>query len=338
MLMKCVLPIFLLLLLSCSKSPVQPEAVSRSRLFTNPLLESGADPWVIRADSMYHYCYSRQGSIHIKSVKDVPDLKTAEAVNVWTPPPNMPYSKELWAPELHYLQGKWYIYVAADDGENANHRMYVLASKGATVDSGFEFVGQIGDETNKWAIDGTVLSHSGKLYFIWSGWAGDENVAQDLYIAEMTSPTEIGSARALISTPEYDWETGGAGNGLPTINEGPEILQKNGKVYLTYSASGSWSDFYCLGMLELTGDNPLDPASWTKFPTPIFQGSDCVVSPGHASFITIGQQDWIVYHANRLRGGGWQNRYVKMQPFYWDGDKPIFGQPVSDGVVLKIEY
>ena len=48
--------------------------------------------------------------------------------SVWVPDPESIYSKMLWAPELHLIDGKWYIYVAACDGDNANHRMIVLES------------------------------------------------------------------------------------------------------------------------------------------------------------------------------------------------------------------
>lgn len=314
----------------------QNDEENGTQTFANPLVSRGADPWVVNDGEKYHYCYSRGGSLHVKTVEDIADLGTAEGVKVWTPPANTNYSKELWAPELHSINGKWYIYVAADDGDNVNHRMYVMGSKGETVDSGFELLGQITDASDKWAIDGTVFEHREKMYFIWSGWEGDVNEAQHLYIAEMSSPVEITSARTRISTPEYEWEKRGSGNGLPTINEGPQILQKDGEVFLTYSASGSWSNDYCLGLLQLTGDDPLEASAWQKFPEPVFAGTDQVISPGHASFISIGPQDWIVYHANRYRDDGWDKRYVKMQPFAWRDGQPVFGEPVADGVPLAL--
>jgi GH43 family beta-xylosidase len=52
---------------------------------------------------------------------------------------------------------RYYIYVAIDDGNNANHRMYVL--EGDTNDPllPFTFVGKLNTPDDNWAIDGTVL-------------------------------------------------------------------------------------------------------------------------------------------------------------------------------------
>ncbi|PHN06927.1 glycoside hydrolase family 43 protein [Flavilitoribacter nigricans] len=326
----------LLLIAACTSSKVPTTTEQSGVIFTNPLFTSGADPWITFVEGAYYYCYSRGGALHVKTAKNILDLRTAEAMQIWQPPADTKYSKELWAPELHKIEGRWYVYFAADDGDNANHRMYVLGSKDGSIGSGFEFLGQVGDASDKWAIDGTVFTHGGKSYFMWSGWKGDVNEAQHLYIAEMASPTEISSERVLVSSPDQDWEQRGSGNGLPTINEGPQVLKKNGRLYIVYSASGSWSNFYCLGLLRLDGVDPMDPAAWTKHPEPVFEGTDCVLSPGHCSFTTIGDQDWIVYHVTGFPGGGWNSRYVKMQPFYWNEAGPLFGKPVEDGVLLEI--
>ncbi len=328
--------IFLTLLFRNNPDEKLTQQQAKSTLFTNPLLESGADPWIIHQDSFYHYCYSSQGSIWIKTVNDIRALATSEGRAIWTPPPGREYSKEIWAPELHSIDDVWYVYFAADDGDNANHRMYVLRSEDESIESDFSFMGQIADSSDKWSIDGTVWQYNGKRYFIWSGWEGDINEQQNLYIAEMASPTQIKGPRVLISSPEYEWEKRGSSEELPTINEGPQVLQNSGVWHIVYSASGSWSDHYCLGRLQLTGTDPLQKSSWTKIGKPVFEGTDCVISPGHCSFFKIGKQDWIVYHTAKYPGAGW-DRQVKMQPFYWVDHEPAFGVPVQDGVLLPIE-
>ncbi len=317
-----------LLLSNCAEN--QP-----SQSFKNPLLADGQDPWVVQDGEMYHYCYSKDGKVMLRSTSDITKLKDAEEKVIWQPEEGKAYSKELWAPELHKLDGRWYVYVAADDGKNENHRMYVLKSQTESVDSPFELQGKITDSTDKWAIDGTVFRHKGQSYFIWSGWEGDVNEAQNLYIAKMDSPTSISSERVLISKPEYDWEKRGSEEGLPTINEGPEILQKDGHVFLTYSASGSWSDFYCLGALELTGDDPMLASSWTKLNHPVFESNENTTSPGHASFVTVNGKDCIVYHAAKSKGAGW-DRYVKLQSFEWLNGTPVFGEPLKDSLETNI--
>jgi len=251
---------------------------------------------------------------------------------VWEPEPDRPYSEELWAPELHFLAGKWYIYVAADDGDNENHRMYVLESETTDAMGNYTFRGKIAAATDKWAIDGTVMQHEGELYFIWSGWEGDVNVRQNLYIARMRDPVTITGERVLISQPEYDWEK----IGEPLINEGPEVLTRDNRVFIIYSASGSWTDNYCLGQLKLAGEDPMNPQSWEKKNVPVFSSTGTVYAPGHASFTRSpdGTEDWIIYHAARQQGAGW-NRNVRMQQFTWDIEgNPCFGYPVSENIAI----
>ena len=50
--------------------------------------------------------------------------------------------------------------------------MYVLRGTSADPTDRFELVGKLGDSTDEWAIDGTVIAYGGELYFCWSGWDG----------------------------------------------------------------------------------------------------------------------------------------------------------------------
>src|SRR3546814_1469861 len=116
-------------------------------------------------------------------------LQHAWAEIVWTPPLGTGYSNNIWAPELHYLQDKWYIYFAADNGQDVNHRMYVLESSSEDpLEGTWEMKGKVSDASDKWAIDGTILEYKDKLYFIWSGWKGDNDPGvQQLRSEEHTS-------------------------------------------------------------------------------------------------------------------------------------------------------
>lgn len=310
-------------------------AAAAPATFTNPIVASGADPWVIQREGQYLFCQSGSGrGVWVSKSARLEDIGKAPRVNVWRPPRGTTYSREIWAPELHYLKGKWYIYVAADDGDNAHHRICVLEGTSQDPQQPFEFRGKLALPGDRWAIDGTVLQHDERLYFVWSGWDGAENVAQNLYIASMSDPLTISSDRVCISRPEHDWEE----HGRPLVNEGPEALRHDGKVFIIYSASGSWGDDYCLGQLTWTGGDMLQPQSWVKKAAPVFSRAPNVFGPGHASFVRSpdGTQDWIVYHAAKYRGGGW-NRSVRMQQFSWNPDgSPNFGAPVSTGVPLAV--
>ena len=125
-----------------------------------------------------------------------------------------------------------------------------------------------------------VLEYGGKLYAVWSGWEGTTNVSQRIYIAEMSDPLTITGERAELSRPEYSWEL----DGTPTINEGAQIaVSPEGVVNIIYSASGSWTDNYCLGRLTLRGENPMNPEDWEKGTESVFHKSaPSTYSTGHA--------------------------------------------------------
>lgn len=303
--------------------------------FTNPIYHRAADPWVLQYEKDFVYCYSRDGHIHVARTNRLERVGLAPGITVWTPPQGQPYSRELWAPELHRLQERFYIYVAADDGANRNHRMWVLEGDSKDPQKPFQLKGKIASADDHWAIDGTVLSlDKGRLYFIWSGWEGNENVRQNLYIAPMSNPWTISGPRTLISTPTLAWEL----HGKPLINEGPEVLLSPGGLFIIYSASGSWTDDYCLGQLRFMGGDPLQPDSWKKHPSPVFSRTASVFGPGHASFVKSleGEEDWILYHAARRRGSGWE-RDLRLQRFHWNADgSPNFGVPAEPGQALAV--
>lgn len=316
--------------------------------FTNPLLPSGADPWVMYKDGFYYYTHTRGNQLEIWKTTSIAGLKNAERTTVWTPPDSTPYSQQIWAPELHYIKGKWYMYFAADDGNNNNHRLYVIENASPNPLQGtWIWKGKINDPTDKWAIDGSVFRHRRRHYMVWSGWSGDTNGQQDIYIAKLKNPWTIRGRRVRISSPVYNWEKDGDLNNANdpahvNVNEGPQILKNGKKLFLIYSASGCWTDSYALGMLTLTGKKLLDSASWHKSSYPVFTGSakNGVYAPGHNSFFKSPnkKEDWILYHANSEPGQGCGGRRSpRAQPFTWNKDgTPQFGEPIPTGVPLPV--
>jgi len=301
--------------------------------FTNPIATSGADPWMIRHGDDYFLVQARRGHVVVGRATNPVDIGKSRWVTVWTPPAGKPYSKEVWAPELHYLQNKWYIYVAADDGDNDHHRLYVLEGTTQNPQDPFTFRGELKLPDDRWAIDGSAFTFSNRLFFIWSGWAGSSNVDQRIYLAELSDPLTVKGGRTCISTPQYDWEKR---DGPPWINEGPEALQHDGRLFIIYSAAGSWADNYCLGQLTFTGGDPLRAEAWVKKPAPVFSRTADVFGPGHCCFVKSpdGTEDWIIYHTAKYSGAGW-NRNLRAQKFTWSADgSPDFGIPVSTGVPL----
>lgn len=318
-----------------------------SSTFTNPLLPTGPDPWVICRDGFYFFMSTTLTNLTIRKTRDITDLEHAETKVVWRPPITGPYSHEIWAPELHYVNKKWYIYFAADAGTNETHRIWVLENPASDpLSPGWVMKGELTDPSNKWAIDPSVFDNQGKLYAIWSGWPGDTNGTQDIYIAQLENPWTVKGKRVMLSTPQFSWEEFGD---LPhrhpnhvNVNEGPEILKHDGKIFLIYSASGCWTDHYALGMLTAASTSDLlNPASWIKSPHAVFSESPAAhaYATGHNGFFESpdGAQDWIIYHANREpHEGCGKDRSPRAQRFTWNADgTPNFGRPVPIGEPLE---
>ena len=325
------------------------QAQDSARTFTNPLLPSGADPFSFYKDGFYYYTHTTGNRIVLWKTKSIATLKTAEQKTIYTPPPGTNYSKNVWAPEIHYIDGKWYAYFAADDGHNKNHRMYVVENASPDPMQG-EWIlkGKVADPSDKWAIDGDVFIYRGKLYMIWSGWRGDEDGQQNIYIAKMKNPWTIDGHRVQISTSDFDWEKIGDIKEANTlrhvdVNEGPQVLRNGEKLFVVYSASGCWTDYYSLGLLKFSGKkNLLDSTKWEKNPKPIFTQSktNAVYAPGHNSFFKSpdGKEDWILYHANSQPGQGCgRQRSPRAQRFSWNKDGlPDFGEPVKENTPIPL--
>jgi GH43 family beta-xylosidase len=316
--------------------------------FTNPLLPSGADPFSFYKDGYYYYTHTTGRNVTIWKTKNLSDLKTAERKVIYSPPDSGSYSRDIWAPEIHFIDGKWYAYFAADDGHNKNHRMYVVENASADPLQGeWTLKGKVADAADKWAIDGHVFIYRKQLYMLWSGWQGDTNGQQDIFIAKMKNPWTISGGRARLSSPTFAWETIGDLNDANNprhvnVNEGPQSLMNGNKLFIVYSASGCWTDQYTLGILSFEGgNNLLDSSKWKKHPQPLFKQTpeNGVYAPGHNSFFKSpdGKEDWILYHANSHPGEGCGRfRSPRAQKFSWNKDGlPYFGEPVKENMQLE---
>lgn len=328
---------------------IQGSLIAQQDSFHNPLLPSGADPYSFFYKGFYYYTHTTGRNITIWKTNSIARLATAEKKIVFQPPSSGPYAKELWAPEIHRIKGKWYIYFAADSGRNPGHRLWVLENSSDDPLQGSWIVkGKLTTPGDKWSIDASVFSLHDQLYCIWSGWEGDTNGQQNIYIARMKNPWTITGPRVLLSQPELPWELHGdlhSATDPPhvSVNEGPEFLLHGDKMFLVYSASGCWTDYYALGMLTASaGSDPMDPATWTKSPEPVFKQSpeNGVYAPGHHSFFLSpnGKEYWLLYHANDAPGKGCGPfRSPRAQPFNWDAHgMPVFGKPVSTSEKLPV--
>jgi len=247
-------------------------------------------------------------------------------------------SWHIWAPELHRIDGRWYLYFAAGRADAIwAIRMYVLENASPDPFEG-EWVekGQIRTRWDTFSLDATTFEHEGVRYLAWAqkdpGIEGNTN----LYLAKMDTPWSITGPEVRLSKPDLEWE-----QIRFLVNEGPAVLIRNGRVFMTYSASGTDAN-YSMGMLTADADaDLLDPASWAKSPRPVLATWSPAgqYGPGHNSFTTSldGKTDILVYHARSYReieGDPLNNpdRHTRAQPLTWRPDgTPDFGVPVADG-------
>jgi GH43 family beta-xylosidase len=309
-----------------------------SATFTNPAFPgTGQDPSILRWNGQYYLIQSHGGVIRVFRSPTLTGLRNSTGVPVWSTF-KVADLNDLWAPELMRLDGKFYIYVAAaHNSVHRSRRMYVLEASDPL--GPYTMKGQLADSTDLWAIDGSVLEFGGKRYFVWSGWADTQpDEGQNLYIAPMANPWTLVGRRKLLSTPDHRWEQ----IGREPINEGPEALYHDGRLFLVYSASHSMTDDYCLGLLSYNGKGEItDRKSWTKSNGCVFSKNVAggVYGPGHNNMVLSpdGREMWNVYHAIAVSGCGWSCRTIRMQKMGWRPDgTPDFGTPIPLGAPIAL--
>jgi GH43 family beta-xylosidase len=316
-------------------SETQPE-------YKNPIVKQRADPWIYKhSDGYYYFTASvpEYDRIELRRSKTIQDLDQAQPAVIWRKRESGPLSKHIWAPEIHYIDGKWYIYFAAARTDAPfDHRIYVLENDSANpLEGKWVEKGQIRTRWETFSLDATTFEHRGKRYLVWAQKNPDIYGNSNLYISEMENPWTLRGEQAMLSKPEFPWEIIGF-----WVNEGPAVLKRGGKIFITYSASATDAN-YAMGMLTADDSSDLlDPASWSKSPTPVFQSNPETgqYGPGHNSFTVSedGKWDVLVYHARPYKeivGDPLYdpNRHTRAQVFTWNKDgTPDFGVPLADAV------
>nr|WP_158852698.1 glycoside hydrolase family 43 protein [Saccharothrix deserti] len=306
--------------------------------FTNPAVQAptSADPTLVTYNGAYYYVATTWNSdIVMRKSTTIAALRAAPEQLVFRATQNEGCCT-MWAPHLEQMGDRWYLYYSMEPRPGyGKRRTHVLESAGSDPLGPYTYRGILNlMPDGGWAIDGAVLKLNGANYFHYSAFGPDG--LQSLYIAPMGTPWSVSAFGTRISAPTLAWEKQDG-----DVNEGSFALQRNGRTFLTYSASGCWGPNYKLGMLEYKGGDPLAQASWSKFADPIFQRDDAagVYSPGHHSFFTSpdGTETWIAYHANSSASQGCgRTRTTRVQKISWNADgTPNLGTPVSTSTVLQ---
>ncbi|EMF53562.1 MULTISPECIES: glycoside hydrolase family 43 protein [Streptomyces] len=324
---------------TAARAATPPAATSRPA-YVNPLVRNRADPHINRhTDGFYYFTATapEYDRIVLRRSRTLRGLSTAAESVIWRKHETGAMGAHIWAPEIHHIDGKWYIYFASAPAEDIwAIRIWVLEnshrdpSRGTWVERG-----QLKTAWETFSLDATTFTHRGSRYLAWAQHEPgmDNNTA--VWLSKMADPLTLTGPQVRLTTPELDWEVIGF-----KVNEGPSVIERNGRLFMTYSASAT--DFnYCMGLLTVDADADLmDPANWSKSPTPVFTSNDTTrqYGPGHNSFTVAedGRTDVLVYHARQYKdivGDPLDdpNRHTRVQRLRWKPDgTPDFGVPVAD--------
>ncbi|ODO07919.1 hypothetical protein I350_03500 [Cryptococcus amylolentus CBS 6273] len=301
--------------------------------FSNPIRDSGPDPFIVwDKDTSSYYLMTTTGSdLRLVSSPTIGDLHNGTDTQVYTNA-DMKNQTTVWAGELHKVDGAWHIYYS--------HKERIWAIKGG--DNPLDEYADPVQLYDHFGIDNTVLVHNDTNYLLWACHSTDVSnntiAGSSMCISHLTTPTSINKDEiSVISRPTEAWEQVGG-----HVNEGAQPLYWDGEIYVTYSASYCTKPDYSLGLLHLIGDDPMDPAAWSKKTDgPVFSSGNGEYGPGHNGIFTSpdGTELWNVYHAvtnaNGSCGVDRQTFVEKVDVSQFATKGPIFGTPAKKGVVAE---
>ncbi|KAI8716560.1 hypothetical protein NCS52_00950100 [Fusarium sp. LHS14.1] len=298
--------------------------------FTNPI-KTGSDPHIAYHDGMYYLTSTTWTDVRITTASTIEGLKTAESHIIWSDRSNPARACNFWAPEMHKVRDRWYVYFSASLC-NSDWGIVLPSLKVYALEGGTE-----NPLSADYKISDPVLppNYNAGMLDAFSAVDGPESPdGASLWIAELLSPTTCGNA-TMIAAPEFDWEQEDS-----AVLEGPYgIISPAGTIYVVFSADSCNTPAYKLGVMKCTaGADPLDPESWIKSPKPIFQTMNGLYGPAHNAFFKSpdGTEDWQVFHANlNANDGCGSTRKTFIQPVNWKDDQIDLGEPLPVGVEIK---
>lgn len=297
-----------------------------------PVIDGRADPCVYQYNGKYYFIATgetqAQSQVLIREGDTPIELFTTAKDHELIP--NV--GKPRWAPELHEINGKLYIYLAIGDAWNKVQSSIMELKEGGNPLNKADWK----EPVKVMKKDGSVLYDNGitldMTYFEVDGvsyycWAQREissrgNGTSDLYIAtfDPKDPYKITSDPICILRTQYGWDRIST-----TVDEGPYVIQRDGKVYMTFSGAAT-NNTYCVGLMTADiGADLLEPENWKQTGYPILDSESVQgeYGPGHSAFVKDEDgNDLFVYHM-RPNGG---TRSATARRVHWAAD----GTPVLD--------
>jgi GH43 family beta-xylosidase len=224
--LRSLAPLAALVLLAAPAGP----AFAEPPRYQNPIVRQRADPWVQRhTDGWYYFTASvpQYDRIEIRRSRTIQGLGEAEPTVIWRRHDNGIMSANIWAPEIHFIDGSWYIYfAAARTSARFDHRIYVLQNDSQDPLAGtWVERGRLDTGWSTFSLDATTFAHRGRRYLVWAQRDFKIPGNSNLYIAPMADPLSLAGPAVRLSVPEHEWETQGF-----LVNEGPAVLVHGGRV------------------------------------------------------------------------------------------------------------
>jgi GH43 family beta-xylosidase len=331
-----------------TKGPL-PSTVAQSLKFSNPIVSQRADPSIYRSSDGYYYLTDSVPAynlVELRRATTIQGLSSAVPVTVWAAPRTGSDTTWVWAPDIERFNGSWYIYFSAGAATNpfGTHRIYVMHTRAANpLTVAWTFDGKITTNWESFSLDATSFVLGGEHYLVWAQQDPKIRSNSNVYIAKMSSPTRITGTQVRLTQPTLSWERSEI-----AVNEAPAVIQKNGKVFITYSANATGAA-YAMGLLTASASaDLLNAASWAKSSTPVFatDPANSVYGPGSNTFTVSedGRADILVYSArsypnptpNALDD---PNRSIRAQQISWGKDgSPQFGVPAATGATATAAH
>ena len=283
--------------------------------FEFPVAWHKADPCIGKWNGKYYFISTNdldhEHTIFMREADSIPGLVTAQQVKILDAYTYPHLGNLLWAPELHVIDDRLYVFHAGTPQAFLEEQSHVMALKeggNPMKASDWEMPRRVVRKEGSplyggegITLDMTEFEVGGKHYVCWSQ-RQFQPVDQGawLYIAEIDpkEPWKLTTDPVLLSMPEYGWA-----NNHTFVDEGPFALITKDKVYLTFS-SAAVDSTYVVGLLSADPDaNLLNPESWVKENYPLLSSRSVEgeFGTGHNAYVT--DDDGLVWNTYHARPG-----------------------------------
>ena len=273
--------IFIFLFFACQSKDAGDNAPEPSKVLV-PL----ADPFILLYDGVYYaYGTGAEEGIEVMTSDDLKLWKrAANNENRLALHKNDSYGEKwFWAPEVYFVNGKFYMYYSAEE-----HMCVAVSDSPLGPFKQTEKKPML--EGEKTIDNSLFIDDDGTPYLFFDRF----NDGLNIWVAElepdlMTIKTETLHPCIHVS---QEWE-----EVWPRVNEGAFVVKHDGVYYMTYSANSYESQFYGIGCATATNIM----GEWKKYSdNPLLQKPGDLVGVGHSSMFTDKDGNLkIVFHAHR---------------------------------------